>query len=475
LLTMSYETAVARMYALGHELANTPSHKFDLAHMRALLAALNHTEQKFPSVLIAGTNGKGSTAATLASILRISGLRTGLYTSPHLVRINERIRINDDEISDHHFALLHDVVDRTAERLVGNRELPWHPSFFEMLTAIAFEYFAQNKVELAVLEVGMGGRLDATNVVEPAISVITDISLDHQQFLGDTVTAIAREKAGIIRRGGVVVTLPQQPQANDVIGNTILELGAQGVSAVPYVPPVSPASSEYTVREVHGEPLTAEFAKEGANDAKKSVTRSHELISRYPLQVLGSEILVETPLVGRHQLRNIALAIAAAEQLSLRGFAITPEAIERGIRETRWPGRFQVLPAGNDTPEYVFDVAHNPAGAWALRSTLSASYEDRSLTFVFGAMRDKAIAEIAEIIFPLAERVIVTRANNPRSASPEEIRAAAVRIATDIEDASDVVSALARARALAGPQGVVVITGSIYIVGEAMRALDVKA
>ena len=225
---MSYETAVARMYALGHELAQTPSHKFDLAHMRTLLGALNHPEKRFPSVLIAGTNGKGSTAATLASILRASGLQTGLYTSPHLVRINERIRINGSEIRDDDFALIHDLVDRTAERLVGEGELPWHPSFFEMLTAIAFEYFAQNKVEIAVLEVGMGGRLDATNVVEPRVSVITDISLDHQKFLGDTVAEIAREKAGIIRRGGVVVTLPQQPQANDVIGNAILELERQG-------------------------------------------------------------------------------------------------------------------------------------------------------------------------------------------------------------------------------------------------------
>ena len=451
---MSYETAIARMYALGHELTQSPSHKFDLAHMRVLLEALNHPERKFPGVLIAGTNGKGSTAATLASILRASGLRTGLYTSPHLVRINERIRISGSEISDDDFALLHDVVDRTAERLVEEGELPWHPSFFEMLTAIAFEYFAQNKVEIAVLEVGMGGRLDATNVIKPRVSVITDISLDHQKFLGNTVTEIAGEKAGIIRPGGVVVTLPQQPAANDVIGNTILELGAQGVSAVPYVPPVSPGSDEYLTR-------TPESAAEC-------------LASRYPLQVMGKQISVETPLVGRHQLRNIALAIATAEVLSHQGFPITPETIERGIRETRWPGRFQVMPARGTAPEYIFDVAHNPAGAWALRSTLSACYEDRPLTFVFGAMRDKAIGEIAEILFPLAARVITTRADNPRSATPDEIREAAARTATDIEDAIDVTSALDRACSLAGPRGIVVITGSIYIVGEAMRVLGVR-
>src|ERR1044071_5786071 len=159
-----YETAIARMYALGHELAQTPSHKFDLAHMQVLLGALDHPETKFPAVLIAGTNGKGSTAATLASILQNSGLKTGLYTSPHLVRINERIRLNGVEIPDDEFALVHDLVDRTAERLVGEGELPWHPSFFETLTAIAFEYFSRPKVDIAVLEAGMGGGLDPTHV-----------------------------------------------------------------------------------------------------------------------------------------------------------------------------------------------------------------------------------------------------------------------------------------------------------------------
>src|SRR5438309_4240706 len=445
---MSYQTAIERMYALGHELAQAPSHKFDLAHMRMLLAALENPERRFPGVLIAGTNGKGSTAATLASILQASGVRTGLYTSPHLIRINERIQISREPISDDEFALLHDMVDRTAERLVGEGELPWHPSFFEMLTAIAFEYFSRKRVDVAVLEVGMGGRLDATNVIEPQISIITDISLDHQKFLSNTVTEIAREKAGIIRRGGVVVTLPQQAQANDVIGNTILDLEASAVNAVPYVPPVAPGT-EYRVTS-------------GA---------SGRAIFRYPLEVMGKRILVETPLLGRHQLRNVALAIAAAEELSMRGIAITAESIERGIRETHWPGRFQVIPPANGAPKYVLDVAHNPAGAWALRSTLSGAYEDRPLTFVFGAMRDKAIGEIAEILFPLAERVIATRADNPRSATSEEIREAAAHTSVAIEQAPNVAAALERARVLAGSNGVVVVTGSIYIVGEAMQSL----
>ena len=458
--TLSYETALAQMYALGHELAQTPSHKFDLAHIRVLLAALGHPENRFPTVLIAGTNGKGSTAASLASILQASGLKTGLYTSPHLVRINERIRLNGKAIDDDDFALLHDVVDRTAERLVGEGDLPWHPSFFEMLTAMGFEYFARSRPDMVVLEVGMGGRLDATNVVEPRVSIITDIALDHQKYLGETVAEIAHEKAGIIRPGGTVVTLPQLPEANNVIGNTILDVGARGVNAVPYVPPVSPSSGQWPVASGQWQ--------------------------RYPLDVMGTQIMIESPLVGRHQLRNVALAIAAAEELHNQGTVqITPETIARGIRETQWPGRFQVVPAAGGNPEYVLDVAHNPAGAWALRSTLSAAYGDLGngceLTMVFGVMRDKAMREITEILFPIAGRVILTHANNPRSASPAEIRQAAARVAAgidiagiDIEEAEDVASALDRVREVAGSGGLVVVTGSIYIVGEAMRTLGVR-
>ncbi len=455
------------MFALGHELAQTPTHKFDLEHMRVLLAALGHPEKNVPAVLIAGTNGKGSTGATLASILQASGLKTGLYTSPHLVRINERIRLNGNAIADDDFALLHDVVDRTAERLVTEGDLPWHPSFFEMLTAMAFEYFARSRPEMVVLEVGMGGRLDATNVVEPRLSIITDVSLDHQKYLGETVAEIAREKAGIIRPGGIVVTLPQLPEANDVIGNAILDAGARAVNAVPYVPPVSPGSGEYLV-------------------PRTQYPEQADLRMRFPMQVLGHEILAESPLVGRHQLRNLALAIAAAVELRNQGTTqITPETIAEGIRQTQWPGRFQVVPAAADNPEYVLDVAHNPAGAWALRSTLSAAYQNsasgdpegaREITLVFGVMRDKAVQEITEILFPIAAHVIVTHANNPRSASPAEIRQAAARVAagTAIEEAEDVASALDRARKVAGPGGLIVVTGSIYVVGEAMRMLGIR-
>ncbi len=452
---MSYQDTVEQLYALGHELSGTPSHKFDLAYVRKVLEALGHPERRFASVLIAGTNGKGSTAATLSSILRAAGYKTALYSSPHLLRINERIRVNGEAISDPEFGEIHDRVERTAQRLLALGELPWHPSFFEMLTAMAFEYFASVGVEIAVLEVGMGGRLDATNVVEPVVSVITDISLDHQKYLGDTIAEIAREKAGIIRKNGVVVTLPQHPQANDAIGHAILENEAQGVSAAKYVPPVSPGAAIYLAGRTPAAPGR----------------------SRYPLMVMGEEMEVDSPLVGRHQLRNVALAIAAAEEVGRFGFKVTPKQIEKGIRDTHWPGRFQVLPpsAATHQREMVLDVAHNPAGAWALRSALAENFSARELTFVFGALRDKAIQEIAEVLFPIAEQVVVTQVANPRAATTDELLRAASRTGTLMFAENTVPSALARAREVSKPTGLIVVTGSIFLVGEVMAAMGVAA
>ena len=300
---MSYQSTVDQLYALGHELAVTPTHKFDLVYVREMLTAMGNPERRFPSVLIAGTNGKGSTAATLSSILRAAGRKTALYSSPHLVSINERMRVNGEAIADVEFSEIYERVERTAQQLLRSGNLPWHPSFFEMLTVMAFEYFASLGVEIAVLEVGMGGRLDATNVVDPLLSVIADISLDHQKYLGDTIGEITREKSGIIRENGLIVTLPQHPDANDVIGHAILDRHATGISAVKYVPPVSPGAPEFLARRIVPVPGR----------------------SRYPLSVMGEEILVDSPLAGRHQLRNIALAIAAAEELGRFGFKVTPQ------------------------------------------------------------------------------------------------------------------------------------------------------
>lgn len=442
----TYESAVQNLLALGFELAS--NRKFDLAHMRRLAEALGNPQRRLPSVLIAGTNGKGSTAATLASIVQAAGYRTGLYTSPHLLRVNERMQINQEPISDAEFAMIYERVESVAQDLVEKGELPWHPSFFEMLTAIAFEYFASAGVELAVLEVGLGGRLDATNIADPCISVITDIDFDHQKFLGNTLPEIAREKAGILRPKGTVVLLPQHPIVNETLGKEIMDRDAHAISAVKHMPSMTPGAS--------GDDLAS--TSEAARNA-------------FSLAVMGEEIKVDFPLAGRHQLRNLALAITAAEELNKFGFHVSALDIEQGIRLTRWPARFQVIPRDDESPEIVLDVAHNPAGAWALRSALSTFYDDCPLTFIFGSMRDKAIGEIADILFPLAERVIATQAENPRAASPEEIAALGAHSQTEILLVASVREALEQARTLAGNKGVIVITGSIYIVGEALGIL----
>lgn len=447
-MPVSYESAVSQLLALGHELSS--QRKFDLAHMRVLAEAMGNPHRRPASVLIAGTNGKGSTAATLASIVQAAGYRTGLYTSPHLLRINERVQINGEPISDVEFAEMYERAESAALQLVANGKLPWHPSFFEMLTAIMFEYFSSAGVELTVLEVGMGGRLDATNIADPCVSVITDIDFDHQKFLGNTLPEIAGEKAGILRPHVPVVLLPQHPQVNDTLGKAILERNAIAVSAVKYMPPVSPAAEPF-------------------HDVRRG------LRNRFPLDYMGKRVMADSPLAGRHQLRNLALATAAAECLNGCGFTITPEHVEAGIAATSWPARFQVIPAQKEFPEAVLDVAHNPAGAWALRSALSSFYEDRPLTIIFGVMRDKAVREIAEILFPLAERVIATRAENPRAASADEIAAAAQTTGTEVMCAENVRAALELAKRLTGKNGTVVITGSIYIVGEALDLLSAKA
>jgi dihydrofolate synthase/folylpolyglutamate synthase len=450
---MTYDAAVEALYKLGHELAGTPSHKFDLAHMRTLLEALGHPERRFASVLIAGTNGKGSTSAILSSILLAAGYKAALYTSPHLIRINERIRIAGEPISDEEFSAIYDHVEAVAASLVEDETLPWHPSFFEMLTAMAFEAFARQGVQIAVLEVGMGGRLDATNVVEPLISVITDISLDHQKYLGNTIAEIATEKAGIIKPHGTVVTLPQHPAANDVIGNAILSQEAKAVSAVKHMPPVSPG---------------AIYMGEDAASTSRN---------QYPIEVMGETIFVDSALPGRHQLRNLALAITTAEELGNFGFPVSARTIEEGIHTAHWPGRFQVIRAEANALHRVliFDVAHNPAGAWALRSALSEQIGEKPITLVFGAMHDKAFQEMAQILFPIAQQVVVTHARNPRAATTAELAEAARDVGAEVAEAATVAEAVRVAAQLAPENGVIVITGSIFVVGEAMQALHLGA
>src|ERR1035437_4396706 len=315
---MSYVAAVDHLHGLGQELASpAPRRKFDLAHMRVLAAALGDPQKQLPAVLIAGTNGKGSTAATLASICAAAGLRTALYTSPHLSRVTERIRTALPveatgigvltEISEEDFARLYFRVDDTAQRLVSAGELPHAPSFFESLTALAFLYFAEQKVEIAILEVGLGGRLDATNIVDPMLSVITDIALDHQEYLGNLIAEIAHEKAGILRANGTLVTLPQHPEANQAIGEVAVALEVRGVNA-------------------------AEFLPDRNSSADLSASTALLLPNQYEILLGGESLKVRSPLAGEHQRRNIALAIAAAVELrNSKGYNIANSAIETGI------------------------------------------------------------------------------------------------------------------------------------------------
>ncbi len=436
---MSYAAAIDALNALAPELFTQPGrprHKFSLTEIGILLAALGNPHHRFKSLLIAGTNGKGSTASTLASILAASGLRAGLYTSPHLKRPNERIRINGVQISDDDFARRYFAAHSTAERLVASGELAQHPSFFETLTAMAFLEFADAAVDIAVLEVGLGGRLDATNIVQPLLSVITDISLDHTEWLGPTISAIAREKGGILRQNGTLITLPQHPEANQSIGEIATELNVRAISATPFMPPAN-----------------------AAPDAP------------YSVPVLGAAIQVASPLHGAHQHRNLALAIAAAEELASRhNFPVTPQSIEAGIRATNWPGRLEEIRIGPAL--WVLDVAHNPAGAWALRAGLRPIFDaapNCPRTLVFACLRDKPLPELAQILFPLFDRVIFAPIHSPRAAQMESLLAAAASTGTPAHAADSVVAALALARPPA--EGIVVISGSVYLVGEARSIL----
>ncbi|GAA3750479.1 bifunctional folylpolyglutamate synthase/dihydrofolate synthase [Terriglobus aquaticus] len=461
---MTYEAAIQLLATAGAELAGT-RRKFELEHMRVLARALGDPQTQFPSVLIAGTNGKGSTAATLASILACSGYRTGLYTSPHLLRVNERIQISDPAqpgnslvpIADEAFAESFATVDATSRDLVARGDLPQMPSFFETVTAIAFHAFQHAGVDMAVLEVGLGGRLDATNIVEPVCSVITDIALDHQEWLGNTITEIAREKAGILRPGGTLVTLPQHPEANSAIGERAVALDVTGVNAAAYLPQPSP--------------------REAVSDS-------------YVVPAFGGAFTVTPQLPGDHQRRNLALALATAEWLSARTGLdrITAATAERGIREVRWPGRLErtTLPGG---ATLLMDVAHNPAGVWTLRSYLSRAFADETLpaprTLVFSGLADKALEEMAQILFPIfdgpGDRVILVPVHSPRAAGAERLATIAAGHAghevamhkQSGDEAVQLLSGIAEAYTSlrSATNGSVVVAGSVYLVAEWKEAM----
>ena len=437
---MSYAAAIDQLNAMVPELYTSSGQarrKFSLDEIRVLLDALGNPHRRFPSVLIAGTNGKGSTAATLASILTTSGMRTGLYTSPHLERANERIRLDRVEIDDDAFAALFFRVHDAAHQLVLDGRLPQLPSYFEVLTAQAFLYFAESAVEIAVLEVGMGGRLDATNVVDPLLSVISDISLDHTEWLGSTIAAIAREKAGILRSSGTLITLPQHPEANQVLGEVATGLNVRVVNAAQCMPTI------------------------GA-----------DTVGPYAVEVLGESMQVDSPLTGAHQHRNLALAIAAAAELAgMPGFPVSPATIAKGIRQTRWPGRLERI--HKDGVEWILDVAHNAAGAWALRAGLKGLLREKHpRCLIFACLRDKPIAEMAQILFPLFDHVILAPIHSARAAALGDLMAAAQATGTPAVAAKSVAQAIELAlKQVTQRDGVIVISGSVFLVGEARPLL----
>lgn len=409
---MNYSDAVRYLYSLGNEVLTA---KLGLERISTLLSALGNPHHACRWVHVAGTNGKGSTCAMIEAGLRAAGVRTGLYSSPHLVEPTERIQILGRPVSQEQFAQAFDHVHRISESLIASGSIDMHPTYFETVTAMAFVLFAEAKLDRVVLEVGLGGRLDATNVVTPALCVITPIDYDHQVFLGDTIEQIAAEKAGILKPGVPAVFAEQRPEAE-----AVLRAHAQG----PFV-----RSRDWPVTDLH-------------IDARGS---------RFGLRDIGE---VHCPLAGEHQVENARVAAIALGQLGVSA---------AGIATACWPARLERV---SEHPEIIIDGAHNPAGTRALAAYIRRFYSGRRIWIVYGALGDKAVAEMTSILFPLADRIILTAPHNSRAKLPEEIPAAGAQVTHSIAEAI----ALLRE---ADSEDAIFITGSLYLAGEA-RALLVK-
>ncbi|HEX8070657.1 MAG TPA: cyanophycin synthetase [Pyrinomonadaceae bacterium] len=430
---MDFDAAVNYLLSLGHE---TLAMKLGLANVTRLLAALGDPQRAYPAVQIAGTNGKGSTAAMLAAVCRAAGVRAGLYTSPHLVSITERVQVDGRELAPAEFARHAAAVRAAAETL--HAETGARPTFFEQVTAVALEAFSAARVRLAILETGLGGRLDATTAARAATVALTPLALDHQAYLGDTLAEIAAEKAAIIRAGARVVLAPQAPEAETVITARCRECG------------VTPRRATDDI-EMH----------DATPDGRLRATFRTETDS-YERVLLA--------LRGRHQLTNAAVAVALAEELRAQGFDITRAAIIEGLERARHPGRLELRPGA---PAVLLDGAHNPAGAAALGAYLD-EFARAPVTLVFGAMADKPLAEMAARLFPAAARLVLTAPPNPRAAAPAALlQLARAHVAPErVTLAPTPADALRLARAATPPDGLVCVTGSLYLVGAIMQRLD---
>lgn len=442
---MNYEESVRSLLALGRELAaprqpalsTAPGaivQKFGLDNIRILSAELGNPHRAVPCIHIAGTNGKGSTAAMLESILRQSGLRTGLYTSPHLERINERIRIDGEEVSDDAFAIAWTRVHAAIESLIASGKLPSHPTFFECVTAMAFLAFADHKIDFAVYEVGLGGRLDSTNIIQPEVAVLTPIDFDHENFLGHSIEEIAGEKAGIIKPRALVVSARQRPEAIGVIQQRAEQAGARLVLV----------NEVWNIRET-------------------SPTQSGRYRAIASSAEFNSNLEIAPSLASKFQIGNALTAATAARLLAERGFRIADAAIERGIAEARWPGRLEKL---SDRPAIYLDGAHNPAAARELRKFWEENFAGRRIFLVYGAMRDKAVDEIAGLLFPMAESVILTQPRQSRAISAPLLAEMTASLARNSFVVTDPAEALERALSIATLEDVIFATGSLFLVGD---------
>ena len=423
--------------------------KLGLEKIRLLLEALGSPQRRYPCVLVAGTNGKGSVTAMLTEVLTRAGYRCGRYTSPHLVRFDERICLNDRPISKSALETAAVRARDAIRKLLASGAFEAPCTFFDATTAMALDYFARAAVDVAILEVGMGGRFDATNAVEPVLSIITNIDLDHEHYLGSTRPAIAREKVGIARAGRTLVMGPTGEQARSAIRAGCEKRGAVLVEAA---------------GQVHAEWLQP---ASGAAAAARS-TRSAQRLRGKPADELvrfhgerGEYGPLQLSLAGQHQIDNALTAIAALEELEGLGFKLGRAAVESGLSGVLWPGRLQEL-AGE--PLLILDGAHNPAGARALASYLS-SRRFPELTLVFGAMQDKSVRRMAEELFPVADRIFLTRPPSRRAADPEDLRSRLTELHPALSVVDEPARAAEAALAITSRRGAVCVCGSLYLVG----------
>ncbi|PYV42356.1 MAG: hypothetical protein DMG06_14370, partial [Acidobacteria bacterium] len=420
---------------------------------------------KFKSILIAGTNGKGSVAAFCESVLRASGYKTGLYTSPHLIQIEERICVGGVRIAAEVFARLTEEVKEAVSSLMNGYlntksvRLDRHPTYFEIVTAIAFKYFAEQQIDIAVLEVGLGGRLDATNVVDPLVDVITNIDYDHQKYLGDSIAEIAAEKAGIIKPRSYeraysdwVSRNPNRVRIENLLPVVLCDAHE---TVLQVIEKQCQATGAVLIRALEGFEYEAEARSLGYFRLRLKCS-------------FESGIDIELPLPGEHQVLNVLTAIRTLEILKSFGYEITSRNVEEGIAKTCWPGRLEVL---NSQPRIIFDGAHNPAGAQKVCDYIEQFLGSGQIVMIYGTMRDKAIREIAQRLFPLARRVILTRPESERAADPKEIGNLVPGFQPVIQVSRNVQEALDIAHQLATEKDTIFVVGSLFLVGDAKRCI----